>query len=493
MDANNNVIDLTTSATTTTTPQVAVVRMGPPPMRRAMTIADVIVDNDFEDEPVYLGNMPSGSVVTTAAQAVDGKKEAISFMCTHWCNVNMFESHGAYMRYFVTQLQKVLADAKTAEKIKYINFCLEEAAFDKVKSYPDPASLDAVWCNANRPHIQFYVHLRKKMRGTTLKKLLNIEFNFEASRGNAGQNIAYVSKAYTFHGLKNCENPWSVENAKSRFWVWGERPEDTEGGVQHGAKSGVKGGAIGGKMEKDRWDEFRKVGYEDDGKVAPWQNPRLNSQLVVSHLGNLSRGVAEAKLMREIDPLPQLDLNGEPNRILHFVYGVPSAGKSTWIHSEAHAQKMKTFNKCQGTKGWFDGIDNDVDWIIMDEASPYTMTEYVLQLCKIWGDPWPFSVEIKGAVKKIRPKAIWFTSNFTPVEIFSVLNKNRNDLKAVLRRFRFYECNEEWTLEKGFQFKDVPYMEVFDACREKIPGISVSFQPDFNSKDFKRFKDGENV
>lgn len=130
------------------------------------------------------------------------------------------------------------------------------------------------------------------------------------------------------------------------------------------------------------------------------------------------RGFAgEVKIQfSEIQPLEELDN--------FWIYGMPGTGKTTHVWSNyGESLFIKPINK------WWDGYNEEATILLDDWDVTHRMLCYHL---KIWGDKWPFTGEIKGGSRRIRPKRIIVTSNYSIDECFD----NEQDVAAIKRRFK---------------------------------------------------------
>jgi RNA helicase. len=105
-------------------------------------------------------------------------------------------------------------------------------------------------------------------------------------------------------------------------------------------------------------------------------------------------------------------------------YGPTGTGKSKSVWELYPNHYGKQLNK------WWDGYEGE-DVVVIEEWSP--KNEVTGSFLKIWADRYPFNAEIKGAtLKKIRPKKIIVTSNYTIEECFPTMQ----DCEPLKRRFK---------------------------------------------------------
>jgi len=108
-------------------------------------------------------------------------------------------------------------------------------------------------------------------------------------------------------------------------------------------------------------------------------------------------------------------------------WGSTGTGKSKKVWEEYPEHYGKMLNK------WWDGYQ-DEDVVVIEEWAP--KNECTASALKIWADRYPFNAEIKGGLlKKIRPKKIIVTSNYTIDQCF----EKAEDRDPIKRRFKVTE------------------------------------------------------
>lgn len=113
-----------------------------------------------------------------------------------------------------------------------------------------------------------------------------------------------------------------------------------------------------------------------------------------------------------------------------WVWGPPGTGKSRWAHSLPGIKYMKLANK------WWDGF-NGQQVVLMEDLDP-TRCQALAQHLKIWADRYPFTAEVKGGHRPIRPEYQFIiTSNYHPDSCFATTE----DQDAIKRRFSIFKLD----------------------------------------------------
>jgi len=249
---------------------------------------------------------------------------------------------------------------------------------------PNDWAEDAQWIiwqleeGASRtPHLQGYVHLKKKKRISYLKGL-NTRAHWEKARGTPEQNRAYCTKEEG-----RVEGPWEI----------GSLP-----------KTGVQ--AMEETM-REALDAAAEGRFED-----------IPAGLYTRYMGNYEKHRMAALQTRTILPLPET--SGE------WFYGESGAGKSRTARELYPDAYIKACNK------WWDGYI-DQEHVIMDDVDKgHAVLGHHL---KIWGDHYAFTAEKKGGAMYIRPKKIVITSQYKPEQIWD----DQATVDAIRRRYKVTE------------------------------------------------------
>ena len=149
----------------------------------------------------------------------------------------------------------------------------------------------------------------------------------------------------------------------------------------------------GGQMEKDRYKRARE-------SAAAGDLEGIDDDLYVRHYSTFKK----IKEDHQVKPVSISVIDG-----FHWYHGPSGSGKSRKAHDENPDAHLKNPNK------WWDGYDG-IAPVIIDEWDP---THSVLaSYLKRWADHHPFSAEIKGGTRILRPRKIIVTSNYTIRECF---------------------------------------------------------------------------
>ncbi len=169
-----------------------------------------------------------------------------------------------------------------------------------------------------------------------------------------------------------------------------------------------------GKGEKRRWDLIRIAAEEGRMDDIPDEIRFKNHDLIKRHRNDALR-----------------DRTLEDTETQHlWYYGDSGTGKSRKAREENPEAYLKMCNK------WWDGYKDEDVVIIEDFDKKHDVLGHHM---KIWGDRYPYPVEVKGGAYKIRPKLIIVTSNYHPKDIWD----DNTTLLPILRR---YKCIEFKTL-----------------------------------------------
>lgn len=225
------------------------------------------------------------------------------------------------------------------------------------------------------PHLQGCICFTNQRSLNAVKKLLP-GCHVEAMRGTVQQAVDYCKK----------EGDW-VED--------GDQPITATGK---------------GDQEKERWEialELAKANRIED----------IEADIQVRYYASLTKiAAAHMPVLRNLVRVCGL-----------WIHGPSGCGKSTLARSMFPEAYPKPLNK------WWDGYRSE-EAVIIDDVDPSHST-WIASFLKYWADRFPFIAEIKGGSKKIRPRAIIVTSQYSITQVFS----DQEAREALTRRFQRYE------------------------------------------------------
>lgn len=229
----------------------------------------------------------------------------------------------------------------------------------------------------NTPHLQGYMKVEKPKRLTWLKSNLSGHVHFEIAGGTDEQNFKYCSKG---------------ENVVE----YGNRPKFV----------------TNGEREQNRWAQAIlscKAGRMDD----------IDPQIYISYYSNCMK-------IQTANQVPPGDLVELEN---FWFQGEPGTGKSTRART---LYGKSLFNKPMNK--WWCGYQSE-DNVLMDDFDHggACLGHYL----KIWGDKFPFTAEVKGSSRSIRPMRIVITSNYSISDIWPGDMEMQTALKRRYKTVRY--------------------------------------------------------
>lgn len=183
-------------------------------------------------------------------------------------------------------------------------------------------------------------------------------------------------------------------------YVWKEdtRVPDTQ--FEYGEKTK--------KRKADDWTAIRKDAMAGNFEEIP-------DDIFVRHYNSLVR-------LRKDYAKP----SQRPVIQVHVYWGVTGSGKTFKAFKDASEHPGDVYRKSSTTK-WWDGYNGEPN-IIIDEFDGHSIgITHLLQ----WLDPYPMSVEIKGAAIPLAGCNWWITSNINPLDWYPDANTEH---RAALRR-----------------------------------------------------------
>lgn len=109
-----------------------------------------------------------------------------------------------------------------------------------------------------------------------------------------------------------------------------------------------------------------------------------------------------------------------------WIFGESGAGKTRTVLAKYPDAYIKPRNN------WWDGYQEE-EVVVVDDVDKFDVA--LGGKLKHWGDFAPFIAEIKGGSRKIRPRLVIVTSQYTIGDIW----KDRETQDALARRFRLVE------------------------------------------------------
>lgn len=259
-------------------------------------------------------------------------------------------------------------------------------------------------------HLQGYVYWQNAKTFTATKRLLPKGCHIEVARGSADDNYEYCTKTGK-HLVKDAP--------VQEFFEVGTRPMSQKEKGQRGAEF---------------WDSQKDL--IEQGKVD-----QVDSKVLITHYGNVQKMAAAAATKRKLT---------NSNELAIWYYGPPGCGKSHYVRE----QYPDAYIKLSDVK-WWDHYEQGVhDTVIIEDFHPTKASLELLGQMKHWTDKYPFPVEIKNHVIKIRPKLVVITSNFHPLDIWP----SEDLVLPLLRRLRIIKVTTQnggfWSLRNPSVFTE---------------------------------------
>lgn len=244
------------------------------------------------------------------------------------------------------------------------------------------------------PHLQGYVVWRTNYRFAGMKKIFKNK-HFEKAEGNHYQCSMYCKK-----GIQTSEEWKELGVNGPNYGIGADYVE--LGSLPATAEEK-------GQMEKDRWEEARNAAKAGDFDAIPAD--------IYMRCRSTCHAIATDH-MKPPEPLQELDN--------YWFWGPTGTGKSHRARNEFPEHYLKRPNK------WWDGYCGQ-ETVIIEEWNPDM--KMLASMLKEWADKWPFTAEVKGGTRILRPRRIIVTSNYCPQECFV----QSADLDPILRRFNVVE------------------------------------------------------
>lgn len=243
------------------------------------------------------------------------------------------------------------------------------------------------------PHLQGFISFVHPRCVSGVRKALK-GAHVEVARA-PGEAAAYCKKG------AQPKSEWEAEQADGP--TYGVDADIFESGDP--VRSNESNGDVERARYKRSWDAA-KAGTIDDEEIDP--------DILIRHYNTLRRISFDHQAM----PAPVSHLDN------WWYVGPTGSGKSRTARLDNPEHYLKNTNK------WWDGY-TDQPCVIIDEWGPED-GKYLGQHLKRWCDHHPFSAEVKGGVRTIRPPRIIVTSNYRLEECF----EDENVLLPLQRRFQ---------------------------------------------------------
>jgi hypothetical protein len=124
-----------------------------------------------------------------------------------------------------------------------------------------------------------------------------------------------------------------------------------------------------------------------------------------------------------------------------WLLGPKGVGKSYYVRHNYGYTKSTLYVK--NANKWYDGWSHEHEAVLVDDVD--LAHTHLGSFLKIWGDEYAFLAETKGGTKySIRPKHVFVTSNYSPMEIWG------NDptlAGAIMDRFELVDARN-WTRKR---------------------------------------------
>lgn len=226
------------------------------------------------------------------------------------------------------------------------------------------------------PHLQGYCILSRRCNLSHVRNLLGSRLHLEIARGTPRQNRLYCSKAGNF------------------------------------TESGTLPGRTAGKSRDELAGEFKSAVGSGAGGLVSFSESNPGCWYFSGH--NLLRN--SLAIAQPVDrPLIQVE----------WVYGEPGVGKSRYAHDalpDAYIKEPRT--------KWWNGYLLQKTVIIDDFAAGGIDLNHLLR----WFDRYKCLVENKGGMVPLHADHFIVTSNFHPVDVYTVNGEPHPQISALLRR-----------------------------------------------------------
>lgn len=234
----------------------------------------------------------------------------------------------------------------------------------------------------NTPHLQGYIHYKKKVRGG------KVIAEFPGAHVTPANGTAKANRAYC---IKDGD-----------FQEYGTLPtEPTQ---------------KGGEATREKWATAKAEAKNGNFDA-------IDNQIYVCHYNTLKR--IHVDHATKLEPITTLEHE--------WHYGPTGTGKSRTVRELYPHAFIKDCNK------WWDGYQQE-EIVIIEDVDVYDKA--MGRFFKIWADHYAFPAESKNQGKKdIRPRKIIVTSNYHPMDIW----EDEKTHEPILRRYKLtkYQIEQE--------------------------------------------------
>jgi len=166
-----------------------------------------------------------------------------------------------------------------------------------------------------------------------------------------------------------------------------------------------------GLMEQDKWKSIRIAAEQGNFDLIP-EKIRFTQNKLIDYIHD------KESRKRKFEPLPDL--------VNEWYHGPSGTGKSRKAREENPDAYIKNCSK------WWCGYA-DQETVLIEDFN-MEQAKFLAHHMKLWADHYEFNAEHKGGSKKIRPKKIIVTSNYSIEEAFA--EDKTGALEPLSRRFK---------------------------------------------------------
>jgi len=240
------------------------------------------------------------------------------------------------------------------------------------------------------PHIQGFMQPEKRVRVSTLQKVISQTMHIEKTRGTPQQAADYCKKDGQFEEFGKLNNPEEQ-----------------------------------GEIEKERWRRIWNLAKAHKIEEIAESDPHA---AVACYHSICSIGK---------DHLLRVEDLSKPTGL--WIYGPSGVGKSYGIRQICEHHELLVYDK--PCNKWWDGYNNEIVVLIDDFDKTHSCLGHYL---KRWGDSYAFTAEVKNSAIRIRPRMVVVTSQY-PIESIWDDCESRD---AIKRRYtQIYLDNVETALK----------------------------------------------